>query len=99
MHVRDDDHIFGMRRFSLQHPKVRGYQGEALFLEYLRRQGLLAPRYFFVHVTINGNEAGIMAVEEHFGVQVPEGDEARPIFASVDSLAAHIAAHISVQTA
>jgi acyl carrier protein len=40
-----------------------------------------------------------MAVEEHFGVQVPEGDEARPIFASVDSLAAHIAAHISVQTA
>ena len=31
-----------------------------------------------------------MAVEEHFGVQVPEGDEARPIFASVDSLAAHI---------
>jgi acyl carrier protein len=31
-----------------------------------------------------------MAVEEHFGVQVPEGDEARPIFASVDALADHI---------
>ena len=31
-----------------------------------------------------------MAVEEHFGVQVPEGDEARPIFASVDALANHI---------
>jgi acyl carrier protein len=31
-----------------------------------------------------------MAVEENFGVQVPEGDEARPIFASVDALAAHI---------
>jgi acyl carrier protein len=31
-----------------------------------------------------------MAVEENFGVQVPEGDEARPIFASVNSLVAHI---------
>jgi acyl carrier protein len=31
-----------------------------------------------------------MAVEEHFGVQVPEGDEARPIFASVNALADHI---------
>ncbi len=33
-----------------------------------------------------------MAVEEHFGVQVPEGDAARPIFASVDALVAHIVA-------
>ena len=31
-----------------------------------------------------------MAVEEHFGVQVPEGDEARPIFASRDALVEHI---------
>jgi len=31
-----------------------------------------------------------MAIEENFGVQVPEGDEARPIFASVNALAEHI---------
>jgi acyl carrier protein len=31
-----------------------------------------------------------MAVEEHFGVKIPEGPEARPIFASVDALVAHI---------
>jgi acyl carrier protein len=31
-----------------------------------------------------------MSVEEHFGVKVPEGPEARPIFASVDALVAHI---------
>jgi acyl carrier protein len=31
-----------------------------------------------------------MAIEENFGVQIPEGDEARPIFASVDSLVTHI---------
>jgi len=31
-----------------------------------------------------------MSVEEQFGVRVPEGDEARPIFASVNALADHI---------
>ena len=32
-----------------------------------------------------------MAVEENFGIQVPEGDDARPIFASVNALVDHIA--------
>ena len=31
-----------------------------------------------------------MSVEEQFGVRVPEGEEARPIFASVNALADHI---------
>lgn len=31
-----------------------------------------------------------MAVEEHFGVRIPEGPEARPIFASVNALVDHI---------
>ena len=34
-----------------------------------------------------------MSVEEHFGVRIPEGDEARPIFKSVAALAEHVAAH------
>ena len=32
-----------------------------------------------------------MCVEEHFGVKVPEGPEARTIFASVNALVDHIA--------
>ncbi|HZF49623.1 MAG TPA: phosphopantetheine-binding protein [Polyangiaceae bacterium] len=31
-----------------------------------------------------------MSIEERFGVRVPEGDEARPIFASVNALVDHI---------
>jgi acyl carrier protein len=34
-----------------------------------------------------------MAVEERFGVQIPEGDEAKSIFASVENLAGYIASH------
>lgn len=36
-----------------------------------------------------------MSVEERFGVKIPEGPEARPIFASVDALVAHIVASLA----
>ena len=31
-----------------------------------------------------------MSIEERFGVRIPEGEEARPIFRSVASLAEHV---------
>ena len=31
-----------------------------------------------------------MSIEERFGIRIPEGDEARPIFTSVRTLAAHV---------
>jgi acyl carrier protein len=31
-----------------------------------------------------------MSIEERFGIRIPEGDEARPIFRSVRTLAAHV---------
>jgi acyl carrier protein len=31
-----------------------------------------------------------MSIEEHFGVRIPEGAEAKPIFASVDAIVDHI---------
>ena len=33
-----------------------------------------------------------ISIEEKFGVRIPEGDDARPIFRSVSALAAHVAA-------
>ncbi len=36
-----------------------------------------------------------MSIEERFGVKIPEGPEARPIFASVNALAAHIVAELA----
>jgi len=33
-----------------------------------------------------------MSVEERYGVRIPEGEEARAIFASVSALARHVAA-------
>ena len=47
--TKKDGHLFGIRSFSLQNPKTRGNLGEPLFLEMLRENGVLAPRYLFVN--------------------------------------------------
>jgi acyl carrier protein len=36
-----------------------------------------------------------MSLEERFGVRIPEGDEARAIFASVSAIAQHVASAAS----
>jgi hypothetical protein len=75
--VRGKDQIFGMRRFSIQNPKVRGYHAELLFQETLRDLGVLVPRYFFVDVVVNGDDVGIMALEEHFSKELLESNGRR----------------------
>ena len=88
VHVKGKDHILGMRRFSIQHPKVRGFQGEILFFETLRHVGVLAPRYRFANITVNGDRVGMMALEEHFSKELLESNRRRegPILRFDESL-------------
>jgi len=72
IHMKGKDHLFGTRRFSLQNPETRGFEGEIIFFEALRREGILTPRYFFVDLTVNGKYVGIMAFEEHFSKELLE---------------------------
>src|SRR5690349_14901251 len=72
--VKGSDAILGMRNFALQHPITRDYQTEPLFLEAVRRHGLLAPRYEFVDVYINGDFEGRLALEEHFSKELLESE-------------------------
>jgi len=77
IHVKDKNHLFGLRRFSIQHPVTRSFQGEVLFFESLRYMNVLAPRYFFVNTIVNGDDIGIMAVEEHFSKELLEANGRR----------------------
>ncbi|MEZ5967141.1 MAG: hypothetical protein R3F56_25120 [Planctomycetota bacterium] len=63
--VTDDHPVLGMRVFSLQAPESKGYHLEALFHATVRWAGLLSPRYEFVRVACNGDDLGVMALEEH----------------------------------
>lgn len=75
LRVESDVHFFGMRRFSLHRPGVREYAAGPLFLEYLRRQGVLAPRYALVNLTVNGSDWGMMELEEHVGTELLESQD------------------------
>nr|MCS5590554.1 CotH kinase family protein [Candidatus Thioglobus sp.] len=75
--VKDGDHLLGMRRFSLQNPKARIYDGDRLFFEAIKRESILAPRHSFVDLTVNGTKMGIMALEEHFSKELLESQGRR----------------------
>ncbi|MBT6326230.1 MAG: hypothetical protein HOJ35_09690 [Bdellovibrionales bacterium] len=70
--MKNKDSLFGMRRFSIQNPEERLYEGAIIFFEALRREGVLTPGYFFTDLTVNGKYIGIMAVEEHFSKELLE---------------------------
>ncbi len=63
--ARNKDHVWGMRRFSLQKPETRAFQLAPMLFELTRSLGLVAVRYAFVDLTINGKHIGVMALEEH----------------------------------
>ena len=63
--TRSKDHVYGMRRFSLQKPEAREFQLTPMMLALTKSLGLIPSRYMFVDLTINGNHIGTMALEEH----------------------------------
>ena len=62
--VIDDSYVNGMKVFSVQAPKTRNFHNEKILLDEMRQEGILAPKYFFVNLIINGKPLGVMAVEE-----------------------------------
>ncbi len=70
--TRGKDHVWGMRRFSLQTPETRNFQLTPMMLALTKSLGLVTARYSFVDVTINGNHIGVMALEEHAAKELLE---------------------------
>jgi hypothetical protein len=64
--IRDDRQLFGMQRFYLLDPAVNNWLNQWAFARALEREGILAARYEFVHLVLNGDNRGIYALEEGF---------------------------------
>tara|TARA_R110002072_G_scaffold1983_1_gene16197 strand:+ start:33369 stop:35915 length:2547 start_codon:yes stop_codon:yes gene_type:complete len=75
--VKNGDDILGLRVFSLQHPRTRGFQRDALFMDELRRNNVLAVRHKYVKISVNGEDLGIMDLEEHFSKELLESQRRR----------------------
>ena len=72
--TKGDNTIFGMKQFSIHHPKTRNYIYEWAFHKSLKKEGLVALRYKFIKVILNGEDLGIYAVEEHFEKRLIENN-------------------------
>lgn len=75
--VRGDNAYQGMKSFSIQAPETRFYLSEWFAHQLLHKEDVLATRYSFTHVSINGEKKGVFAVEEHFDKQLLESQNRR----------------------
>lgn len=75
--VKKGDTLFGMSEFKLLPPKARHGLVEFVGHELEKNRGLIALRYFFVNMSVNGDDWGVYAVEEHFGKELLEANDAR----------------------
>ncbi|MFH1479059.1 MAG: right-handed parallel beta-helix repeat-containing protein [Candidatus Omnitrophota bacterium] len=75
--VKGDDTLFGMKFFSIQHPKTRDYIYEWIYHKALKREGIISLRYDFIEVTLNGKYLGVYAIEEFFDKRLIEDNKYR----------------------
>ena len=77
--------IFGIKKFSVQKPRIRNYIHEWIFHELAKREGIIKIKYEFINLSINGDDKGLYVIEEGFGKELIERNKRRngPIF-SID---------------
>ena len=64
--ILGDKYFKGMKAFSIQHPKTRSFLKEWIMHQIFRDENILTTRYGFITTSLNGNNLGIYAYEEHF---------------------------------
>lgn len=75
--IRGAGHVLGVERFTLRPPAIDGFYDKQLVYRILAKAGrLMAPRYRFVQVFINGKALGAMAMEEYLSDELV-GDAGR----------------------
>jgi hypothetical protein len=75
--VKKGKAINGIKVFNFQQPKTRGNLNEWYFHELLSHFGLMNLRYKFVRTFINGQDAGVYAIEEYFDKRLIENNGLR----------------------
>ena len=87
-----DQYILGLKKFSIQKPRLRNYVHEWIFHEMAKDFNIIKIKYDFVNLTINGKDLGLYVIEEGFGKELIEKNERRngPIFAVDEDISGDI---------
>ena len=75
--VKGENTILGMKYFALQHPRTRNYLNDWIIHKLYGDMGLIALRYDYISVNINGTGDRIYALEEHLGKRLIENNNYR----------------------
>lgn len=83
--LEDENTLFGMRKFSIQQPKVRNYLWEWLFNKTMKDYEMIGLRYEYLNVDLQivqksgtiTKPMGIMAIEESFDKFLIENNKRR----------------------
>ena len=75
-------YLFGIKKFSLQKPRLRNYIHEWIFHEMSKDFNIIKIKYDFIKLFINGEDKGLYVIEEGFGKELLERNGRRngPIF-------------------
>ena len=75
--LKEDKNLFGLKKFSLHHPRERHWINEWIFHKALSQENIIFLRYYFVKIILNGEDLGIYALEEHFDKTLIENNQKR----------------------
>ena len=72
--LQNNGYIKGIKKFSLQSPATRDFQGQPIIDKMLKEYNILTPRHFYVNLVINGKNIGVMSLYEHFSKELIESN-------------------------
>lgn len=80
--LNKNHYINGMKKFSIQKPRIRNYVHEWIFHELMGDFDIIKLNYEFIQLSINGENKGLYVLEEGFGKELVERNNRRngPIF-------------------
>jgi hypothetical protein len=68
--TRQNQKLLGTQRFYLSDPAANNWLSQWAFSQALKRDGILAADYHFVHLILNGDARGIYALQEGFASEL-----------------------------
>ena len=86
-----NQYLFGIKKFSLQKPRVRNYVHEWIFHRLSAEQDIIKIKYEFINLSVNGEDKGLYVIEEGFGKELIERNKRRngPIFSIDEDIYQH----------
>jgi len=96
--LKKDNRLFGLKKFSIQRPILRGYTWEYLLADSMSDQGIATLKYKLVNFSVNGDDRGLYLIEEVPGARTLELQSLKsgPIFGTNEDYSDKLDAPVEV---